>query len=316
MRIVITGGAGFVGSHLVERYLARGDEVVVVDNLVTGRRSNIESHDHNPLLTFLEHDISEPLFLDGRVDAIAHLASPASPADFLRLPIQILKVNSLGTYHALGMARAKRCRFLLASTSEVYGDPLVHPQTEDYNGNVDPLGPRGAYDEAKRFAEAITMAYHRMHGVDVRIVRIFNTYGPRMRLDDGRVVPSFLSQSLRGEALTVHGDGTHTRSFCYVDDLVRGIGDLLDRPVAPDGPVNIGNPDEMTMQAFAETINRITVSEAGVVNVPMPPERSGDPARRCPDTSRARNLLGWEARVPLEDGMAQTVAWFRTQLNA
>ena len=312
MRIVITGGAGFVGSHLVDRHMAAGNEVVVVDNLVTGRRRNIAHHDDDSRFTFIEHDISEPLFIDGPVDRIAHLASPASPSDFLTLPIQILKVNSLGTYHMLGMARAKDARFLLASTSEIYGDPLVHPQTEDYNGNVDPLGPRGAYDEAKRFAEAITMAYHRMHGIDVRIVRIFNTYGPRMRLDDGRVVPSFLGQALRGEALTLHGDGSQTRSFCYVDDLVDGIVRLHESDVR--GPVNIGNPGEMTIREFAEIINELTDNPAGLITMDMPPERAGDPVRRCPDISRARDLLGWAPNVELLSGMSRTVEWFRSEL--
>jgi len=314
MRIVITGGAGCVGSHLVDRYVAEGHDVVVVDNLITGRRENIAGHLERGAVAFLEHDISEPLFLDGPVDAIAHLASPASPSDFLRLPIQILKVNSIGTYHALGMARAKGARFLLASTSEVYGDPEVHPQTEDYHGNVDPLGPRGAYDEAKRFAEAITMAYHRMHGIPVRIVRIFNTYGPRMRLDDGRVVPAFLSQALRGEPLTVHGRGEQTRSFCYVSDLVDGIVRLMASDV--EGPVNIGNPRELTIRAFGELINRLVGSPGGIRELAMPPERAGDPARRCPDIGRARSALGWEPRVGLEEGMAETVAWFRRALAA
>ncbi len=313
MRIVITGGAGFVGSHLVDRHMADGHEVVVVDNLVTGRRRNIAQHIGDSRFTFIQHDISEPLFIDGPVDRIAHLASPASPSDFLKLPIQILKVNSLGTYHALGMARAKGARFLLASTSEIYGDPLVHPQTEDYNGNVDSLGPRGAYDESKRFAEAITMAYHRIHGIEVRIVRIFNTYGPRMRLDDGRVVPSFLGQALRGEPLTLHGEGSQTRSFCYVDDLVEGIVRLHSSDA--DGPVNIGNPGEMTIRQFAELINDLTDNQAGLITMSMPAERTGDPARRCPDISRARALLGWEPQVDLNDGMSRTVDWFRTELT-
>jgi len=312
MRIVITGGAGFVGSHLVDLLVAQGHAVVVVDNLITGRRENIAHHLDGGAVTFVEHDITEPLFLEGAVDAIAHLASPASPSDFLRLPIQILKVNSIGTYHALGMARARGARFLLASTSEVYGDPLVHPQTEDYLGNVDALGPRGAYDEAKRFAEAITMAYHRMHGIPVRIVRIFNTYGPRMRLDDGRVVPAFLAQALRGQPLTVHGQGAQTRSFCYVSDLVDGIARLLMSDV--QGPVNIGNPLELSIREFAERINRLTGNTAGIEELPMPPERAGDPARRCPDITRATTELGWTPRVDLEQGMAETVAWFRDAL--
>lgn len=312
MRIVITGGAGFVGSHLVDRLLGEGHDVVAVDNLITGRRDNVAQHEGNPRFRLQEQDVSEPFFVDGPVDAIAHLASPASPVDFLRLPIQILKVNSLGTYHALGMARAKGARFLLASTSEIYGDPEVHPQTEDYNGNVDPLGPRGAYDEAKRFAEAITMAYHRMHGVEARIVRIFNTYGPRMRLDDGRVVPNFVGQALRGEALTLYGDGSQTRSFCYVSDLVDGIARLLMSDAA--GPVNLGNPLELSMARLAEVINGLCDNAAGAVTMPLPPERKGDPARRCPNIDRARDWLGWEPRVDLEQGMAATIEWFRAEL--
>jgi len=313
MRIVITGGAGFVGSHLVERYLAAGDEVIVVDNLITGSRRNLDAVADHPRLTFIEHDVSRPFTVDGPVDAIAHLASPASPIDFLRLPIQILKVNSLGTYHALGMARAKGARFLLASTSEIYGDPDVHPQTEDYHGNVDTLGPRGAYDEAKRFAEAITMAYHRMHGVPIRIVRIFNTYGPRMRLDDGRVVPNFVSQSLKGEPLTAFGDGEQTRSFCYVDDLVDGIVRLMAGDVT--GPVNIGNPLELTVLEFARRINALTGNPAGVALLPLPAERTGDPSRRCPDITRATTLLGWQPTVSLDDGLARTVAWFASEMQ-
>ena len=313
VRIVITGGAGFVGSHLVERCLAEGHEVVAVDNLVTGSERNIAHLADEPRFTFLRHDVSQPLCLDGPVDQIAHLASPASPVDFLRIPIEILKVNSLGTYHMLGMARAKGARLLLASTSEIYGDPLVHPQAEDYNGNVDTLGPRGAYDEAKRFAEAMVMAYQRKHGVPVRIVRIFNTYGPRMRLDDGRVVPNFVSQALRGEALTVYGDGAQTRSFCFVDDLVDGIWRLLQSEV--DGPVNIGNPVEMSILAFAEHINAATDNPGGVAHLALPEERTGDPSRRCPVIERARELLGWEPRVDLATGMSHTIDWFQAELE-
>jgi dTDP-glucose 4,6-dehydratase len=312
MRVVITGGAGFVGSHLVDRFLADGDEVVAVDNLITGSLANLDHLNDQPRFGFLKHDMSEPLFLDGAVDAVLHFASPASPVDFLRVPIQILKVNSLGTYHALGMARAKGARFLLASTSEVYGDPEVHPQTEDYHGNVDPIGPRGAYDEAKRFAEAMTMAYHRMHGVQTRIVRIFNTYGPRMRLDDGRVVPNFVSQALHAEPLSVYGDGSQTRSFTYVSDLVDGIARLLASDVVQ--PVNLGNPNEMTVLAFAEHINAATGNTAGVRFLPLPPSRLGDPARRCPDIRRARERLGWEPRVELAEGMAETIRRFRAEL--
>ncbi len=312
MRVVITGGAGFVGSHLVDRYLADGHEVVAVDNLITGSLRNIGHLDQEPRFTFVRHDVSEPLFLDGPVDAILHFASPASPVDFLRMPIQILKVNSLGTYHALGMARAKGARFLLASTSEIYGDPEVHPQPEDYNGNVNVLGPRGAYDEAKRFAEAMTMAYHRTHGVQSRIVRIFNTYGPRMRLDDGRVVPNFVSQALRGEPLTIYGSGAQTRSFTYVSDLVEGIVRLLasDTPL----PVNLGNPNEMTIAEFAAHINAATGNGAGLQSLPLPESRLGDPSRRCPDITRARKVLGWEPRVELAEGMATTIESFRAEL--
>jgi dTDP-glucose 4,6-dehydratase len=312
MRVVITGGAGFVGSHLVDRYLADGHEVVAVDNLITGSLDNLAHLTGRPRFGFVRHDMSEPLFVDQPVDAVLHFASPASPVDFLRVPIQILKVNSLGTYHALGMARAHGARFLLASTSEVYGDPEVHPQREDYNGNVNPIGPRGAYDEAKRFAEAMAMAYHRMHGVETRIVRIFNTYGPRMRLDDGRVVPNFVSQALRGESLTIFGDGSQTRSFTYVSDLVEGIVRLLASEVRE--PVNIGNPTEMTVLAFAEHVNAATGNRAGVHFVPLPESRLGDPARRCPDISRARSLLGWEPTVDLTTGMAETIASFRAEL--
>lgn len=313
MHLVITGGAGFIGSHLVDHFVAGGHRVTAVDNLITGRRRNVAHHLGGPRVTLLEHDVSEPLYLDGAVDAVLHFASPASPVDFLRVPIQILKVNSLGTYHMLGMARAKGARFLLASTSEVYGDPLVHPQPETYTGNVDPIGPRGAYDEAKRFAEAITTAYRRIHGVDTRIVRIFNTYGPRMRLDDGRVVPNFVSQALRGEALTVYGDGSQTRSFTYVSDLVDGIARLLQSDEAE--PVNVGNPDEMTVLAFAERINSATGNTAGVTFLELPAPRQGDPARRCPDIRRARERLGWRPRVGLTEGLAETVRWFRDEME-
>jgi dTDP-glucose 4,6-dehydratase len=313
MRIVITGGAGFVGSHLVDRFLELGHEVIAVDNFITGSRRNINHLEAEARFSFIEHDVSAPLFLEGPVDSILHFASPASPVDFLRMPIQILKVNSLGTYHALGMARLKEARFLLASTSEIYGDPTVHPQVETYTGNVNPIGPRGAYDESKRFAEAITMAYHRIHGVDTRIVRIFNTYGPRMRLDDGRVVPNFVRQALHGEPLTVFGDGSQTRSFTYVSDLVDGIVRLLGSTEL--FPVNIGNPNEMPILTFAERINAVTGNEAGIEYLTLPESRVGDPARRCPDISRARQLLGWEPRVDLAEGLDATIAWFRGQLR-
>lgn len=313
MHLVITGGAGFIGSHLVDHFLARGDHVTAIDNLITGRRENVGQHAGNERFAFVEHDVSEPLFLPDPLDAILHFASPASPVDFLRVPIQILKVNSLGTYHMLGMARAKGARFLLASTSEVYGDPLVHPQVESYTGNVDPIGPRGAYDEAKRFAEAMTCAYRRIHGLDTRIVRIFNTYGPRMRLDDGRVVPNFVSQALRREPLTVFGDGSQTRSFTYVSDLVDGIARLLEARV--QGPVNIGNPNEMTILDFARHINEATGNPGGVRFERLPESRLGDPSRRCPDITLARTKLGWEPRVALAEGMTETVRWFRAEMG-
>ncbi len=314
MRILITGGAGFVGSHLVDRFLSAGHEVIAVDNFVTGSRRNLAHLAEEKRFRLIEHDIAEPLFLDEPLDAVLHFASPASPVDFLRMPIHILKANSLGTFHTLGMAHKKQARYLLASTSEVYGDPAAHPQPESYNGNVNPIGPRGAYDEAKRFAEAVTMAYHRVHDVSTRIVRIFNTYGPRMRLDDGRVVPNFVRQALRGEALTVFGDGRQTRSFTYISDLVEGIVRLLERDITE--PVNIGNPDEMTVLAFAERINELTKNDRGIEFVALPESRTGDPARRCPDISRAEALLKWRPQVTLEEGLARTIAWFREEFGS
>jgi dTDP-glucose 4,6-dehydratase len=313
MRIVITGGAGFVGSHLVDTFLEEGHDVIAVDNFSTGSRRNIAHLSHEPRFALIEHDVAEPLFLDGPVDAILHLASPASPVDFLRMPIHILKANSLGTYYTLGMAHLKRARYLLASTSEIYGDPTDHPQVETYTGNVNPIGPRGAYDEAKRFAEAMTMAYHRIHAVDTRIVRIFNTYGPRMRLDDGRVVPNFVRQALRGEALTVFGDGTQTRSFTYVDDLVDGMVRLLHSDEVL--PVNVGNPNEMPVLAFAQHVNTVTGNHAGIEYLALPPSRAGDPSRRCPDITRAQSILGWEPKIGLDEGLAMTIAWFRDELK-
>ncbi|MFW6012463.1 MAG: UDP-glucuronic acid decarboxylase family protein, partial [bacterium] len=294
---VVTGGAGFLGSHLCDRLIAEGHRVLCVDNLITGKRANVEHllEGHDERFELIEHDVSKPLFLEGPIDHVLHFASPASPIDYLELPIQTLKVGSLGTHNTLGLAKEKNARFLLASTSEVYGDPLVHPQAEDYWGNVNPVGPRGVYDEAKRFAEAMTMAYHRVHGLDVRIVRIFNTFGPRMRPRDGRVVPAFIQQALRGEALTVFGDGGQTRSFCFVSDLVEGIWRLLGSDAVQ--PVNLGNPREMTIREFAETVIRLTGSASALAFEPLPED---DPKVRQPDISRARELLGWEPRVDLE----------------
>ncbi len=310
MRTVITGGAGFVGSHLCERFLAEGHEVLCVDNLLTGHRRNIEHLASNPRFRFLEHNISEALHVDGPVDAVLHFASPASPADYLEHPIPTLKVGSLGTHNALGLAKAKEARFLLASTSEVYGDPEIHPQREDYWGHVNPIGPRGCYDEAKRFAEAITMAYHRYHGVKTRIVRIFNTYGPRMRLNDGRVLPAFMGQVLRGEPMTVFGEGTQTRSFCYVTDLVEGIYRLLN--VDYSEPVNIGNPSEITVLELArEIIAMVPGTKSTVVFRDLPQD---DPKRRRPDITRARHLLGWEPTVDRAEGLKKTLEYFRSVL--
>jgi dTDP-glucose 4,6-dehydratase len=313
MRILITGGAGFIGSHLADRLLAEGHRVVVMDNLITGSTRNIQHLAGRVDFQFIKHNVSEYIYLDGPVEAVLHFASPASPSQtaltsYLQLPIQTLKVGSLGTLNALGVAKAKRARFLLASTSEVYGDPLEHPQKETYWGHVDPVGPRSVYDEAKRFAEALTMAYHRTHGVDTRIVRIFNTYGPRMQLDDGRVVPNFVGQALRREPLTVYGDGSQTRSFCYVVDLVDGIYRLL--LSSEHAPVNIGNPGEYTIREFAEMINRLTGNPAGLNFAPSG-RTQGDPQRRQPDITRARTLLQWEPQVQVEEGLAHTIEYFR-----
>jgi dTDP-glucose 4,6-dehydratase len=304
MRTVVTGGAGFLGSYLCERLLDRGDEVVAIDNLITGRMENISHLFGRPGFTFMDHNVSSYVHVPGDVDAVLHFASPASPKDYLELPIQTLKVGSLGTYHLLGLAKDKGATLLLASTSEVYGDPHIHPQTEDYCGNVNAVGPRGVYDEAKRFAEAMTMAYHRYHGVDVRIARIFNTYGPRMRPADGRVVSTFLTQARAGKPLTVYGDGTQTRSFCYVDDQVRGLLALLDSDYV--GPVNLGNPEEFTVAELAKLTLEVTGSSSEVVYEPLPVD---DPARRQPDISLARRLLGWEPEVPLREGLSRTAEW-------
>jgi dTDP-glucose 4,6-dehydratase len=310
MRILITGGAGFLGSHLCEKFLNREHEVIAIDNLITGSTRNIQHLAGHPHFSFVKQDVTEYLHVDGDLDAVLHFASPASPIDYLQLPIQTLKVGALGTHKALGLARAKGARFLLASTSEVYGDPQVHPQTEDYWGHVNPIGPRGVYDEAKRFAEALTMAYHRSHGLETRIARIFNTYGPRMRLDDGRAVPNFVGQALRGGALTVHGDGSQTRSFCYCSDLIEGLYRLLWADYAL--PVNLGNPLEMSILDFAMTINRLVGNTAGVVFAPLPVD---DPKVRRPDIQLARRILQWEPQVALEDGLQETIAWFRQSMQ-
>lgn len=314
MRVLITGGAGFLGSHLCDRFLSEGHAVIAMDNLITGNTANIEHLAGNPNFLFIKHDVTNYIYIEGPVDAILHFASPASPIDYLELPIQTLKVGALGTHKALGLAKAKGARFLLASTSETYGDPLVHPQTEDYWGNVNPIGPRGVYDEAKRFAEAMTMAYHRYHGVDTRIVRIFNTYGPRMRLGDGRVVPNFIAQALKGEDLTVYGDGSQTRSFCYVSDLVEGIYRLLQSDQTY--PVNIGNPQEMTILQFAEKIVELTHSGSKVAFIKPADERTqDDPQKRRPDISKAKRLLNWTPQVSLEDGLKKTITYFQNRLN-
>jgi dTDP-glucose 4,6-dehydratase len=304
-RAVITGAAGFIGSHLSEALLDRGYSVIGVDNLLTGNTDNI-SHLHGRDFTFIKHDVTNYIYIDGPVDAVLHWASPASPIDYLELPIPTLKVGALGTHKALGLAKAKGAKFVIASTSEVYGDPLEHPQKESYWGNVNPVGPRGVYDEAKRFAEAMTMAYHRYHGLDTKIVRIFNTYGPRMRLHDGRAVPAFMSQALRGEDVTIFGSGRQTRSFCYVSDLVDGIVRLMESK--ENDPVNIGNPHEMTIEDIARTIIRMTGSKSQVVYRPLPED---DPKVRQPDITRARTILGWEPKVRLEEGLTKTLEYFR-----
>ncbi|GIK39405.1 MAG: epimerase [Chloroflexota bacterium] len=313
MRVLITGGAGFLGSHLCDRFLAEGHTVIAMDNLITGKTANIEHLAGHERFLFIKHDVTNYIYVEGPLDAVLHFASPASPIDYLELPIPTLKVGALGTHKALGLAKAKGARFLLASTSEVYGDPLIHPQTEDYWGNVNPIGPRGVYDEAKRFAEALTMAYHRYHQVDTRIVRIFNTYGPRMRLEDGRVVPNFIAQALRGEPLTVYGDGSQTRSFCYVSDLVEGIYHLLLSNEVE--PVNIGNPVEMTILDFAKTIVELTGSQSEIVFVrPTDMRIKDDPKVRQPDISKARRILNWEPKVSLQAGLKETIAYFKPRV--
>ena len=308
-RTVVTGAAGFIGSHLCETLLSRGHSVVGIDNLLTGDMHNI-AHLRDRDFEFIQHDVTNYVYVAGPVDGVLHFASPASPVDYLELPIPTLKVGALGTHKALGLAKAKNARFVLASTSEVYGDPLEHPQKETYWGNVNPVGPRGVYDEAKRFAEAMTTAYHRFHKVDAKIVRIFNTYGPRMRLHDGRAVPAFMSQALRGEDVTIFGSGSQTRSFCYVTDLVDGILRLMESDV--HDPVNIGNPHEMTIEEIARAIIRLTGSKSKLVYRPLPED---DPKVRQPDIARARTLLGWEPKVPLEEGLQKTLAYFRTKVT-
>jgi dTDP-glucose 4,6-dehydratase len=308
-RTLVTGAAGFIGSHLSEYLLDHGHSVIGMDNLITGDTANVQ-HLTGRDFVFVKHDVTNYINLEGPLDFIFHFASPASPIDYLRVPIQTLKVGSLGTHNALGLAKAKGARFLLASTSEVYGDPLVHPQREDYWGNVNPVGPRGVYDEAKRFSEAMTMAYHRVHGVRTRIVRIFNTHGPRMRVEDGRAIPAFMSQALRGEDVTVFGDGSQTRSLCYVSDLVEGIYRLMTSDESD--PVNIGNPHEITIRQLAEKIVALTGSKSRIVSRPLPVD---DPKVRQPDITRARRLLGWEPKVPLDEGLALTLEYFRRKLG-
>ena len=303
---VVTGGAGFLGSHLTDRLLKEGHRVIAIDNLITGNVANIEHLAGNKDYKFIHHDVTDFIYIPGQVDYVWHFASPASPIDYLRIPIPTLKVGSLGTHNALGLAKDKGAAFILASTSECYGDPLIHPQTEDYWGNVNPIGPRGVYDEAKRFAEAITMAYHRYHGMNTHIVRIFNTYGPRMRLDDGRVVPAFIGQALTGKPLTIFGDGSQTRSFCYASDLIDGIFRLMMSDFHE--PVNIGNPREMTIRQFAEEILRITGADCPIEQKPLPVD---DPKVRQPDITRAKKILGWEPKVDFDQGIRETVEFFR-----
>jgi dTDP-glucose 4,6-dehydratase len=306
---IITGGSGFLGSHLSDRLLKEGHRVIAIDNLITGNVANIEHLAGNPDFKFIRHDVTEYIFVPGKVDYVWHFASPASPIDYLRIPIPTLKVGSLGTHNALGLAREKGASFLLASTSECYGDPLIHPQTEDYWGNVNPIGPRGVYDEAKRFAEAITMAYHRFHQMNTHIVRIFNTYGPRMRLNDGRVVPAFIGQALTGEPMTIFGDGSQTRSFCFVSDLIDGIFRLMMSGF--NEPVNIGNPREMTIREFGEEIRRITGTQSQIEHKPLPVD---DPKVRQPDITRARKVLGWEPKVEFDTGIRETIEFFRDKV--
>jgi len=309
-RVLITGGAGFLGSHLCDRFIAEGDEVICMDNLITGSPDNIAHLIGNPKFKFILHDVTNFIYVDGKLDFILHFASPASPIDYLQLPIQTLKVGSLGTHKSLGLAKEKNARFLLASTSEVYGDPLIHPQTEEYWGNVNPVGLRGVYDEAKRFAEAMTMAYHRFHNLDTRIVRIFNTYGPRMRINDGRAIPAFITQALLNEPITVFGDGKQTRSVCYVDDLVEGIYRLLLSNEVE--PVNIGNPDEISMFELACEIKELTASNSPIIFKELPLD---DPKVRQPDTTKANKILNWKAQISRKEGLLKTIEYFKKRLN-
>lgn len=310
MRVLVTGGAGFIGSHFTDRLLREGHHVLVMDNLITGNFNNIANHQSDSRFEFIHHNVSNHIHLIGDIDWVIHFASPASPIDYLNLPIETLKVNSLGTHNTLGLALAKKAKYLLASTSEVYGDPLVHPQTEEYWGNVNPIGPRGVYDEAKRFAEALTMAYHNKHALDTRIIRIFNCYGPRLRPDDGRVVSSFIKQALNGQALTIYGAGKQTRSFQYVSDLVEGIRRLMD--VEFHEPVNIGNPEEKTVLELASLIKELTGISSPIKFEPLPKD---DPQRRLPDINRAQTLLGWAPKVDLRTGLSQTIEWYRSEFS-
>ncbi len=317
MRILITGAAGFLGSNLCDRLIAEGHEVIGMDNFITGRPENLAHLSGNEKFSFIRHDVSQFIFVPGKIEAVMHFASPASPNPnspfgYLNLPIQTLKAGALGTHNTLGVARSQNTKYILASTSEIYGDPLEHPQTEEYWGHVNPIGPRSVYDEAKRFAEALTMAYHRFHGVDTRIVRIFNTYGPRMHLDDGRVVPNFLQQAIKEQPLTVYGDGSQTRSFCYVDDLIEGIYRLLLSDYHQ--PVNIGNPVETTILEFAERINAITGNKAGII-FKEDARGEGDPQQRQPDISQARDILGWEPKISLEEGLMKTIPYFKSKMG-
>lgn len=311
MRILVTGGAGFVGSHLCERLLADGNEVLCYDNLLTGTTENLSSVEEHQGFTFVQHDLTKEISVDGPLDWIMHLASPASPIDYLEHPIHTLKVGALGTLHCLGLARAKGASFFLSSTSEVYGDPLVHPQTEDYWGNVNPIGPRGVYDEAKRYAEAMTFAYQRVHSIDVRVVRIFNTYGERMRRNDGRAVPTFIGQALKGKPMTVHGDGKQTRSLCYVSDLIEGFVRMIGASEV-NGPVNLGNPHEVTVLEIAETIRALAGSDSELSFVDRPVD---DPQQRCPDISKAASILGWTPEVEIRDGLSRTIGWCKEHWN-